>query len=405
MASTKSVFKAPEGGWKKTIINTTIVAAVFIAGVAIGSERVNFGPDAVFRKSVQTSEVGPLEYDGVEEIYESLKQGFDGQLDAAKLEDGLKAGLVKAAGDNYTEYLNLEETKDFNEQLSGSFEGIGAELGKEEQSVVIIAPIEGFPAEKAGIKARDIISEIDGESAYDISVTDAVKKIRGEKGTKVKLQIIRDGKPIEFEITRDKINLPSVKSEITSDNIGVIEITRFGEDTTELVQQAASEFKQKNVKGVVLDMRGNPGGLLDSAVGVSEIWLTKNKLILEEKRGDKVVKSFNASGNPILAGMPTVVLVNEGSASASEIVAGALRDNGAATIIGEKTFGKGSVQEVRELRDGGLLKVTIARWYTPSGSNIDKEGIEPDQKVELTEEDVEADKDPQLEAAIAKLKE
>lgn len=404
MADTKRVFKKPEGGWGKTIINVAVVAAVFLGGVALGSGRISVGPDAVFRQSIQQN-AGPLEYEGVEELYDSLKQGFDGQLDTSKLEDGLKAGLVEAAGDEYTEYLNPEETKDFNEQLSGSFEGIGAELGKEEQSIVIISPIAGFPAEKAGIKARDIITEINGESAYNISVTDAVKKIRGEKGTKVKLQVVREGKPLEFEITRDTINLPSVKTEITDDNIGIIEISRFGEDTTMLVQKAAREFQDKKVKAVVLDMRGNPGGLLDAAVGVSNVWLDKGDLILEEKRGDEVVKSFRADRAPILGGMPTVVLVDEGSASASEIVAGALRDNNAATIIGQKTYGKGSVQEVRELNDGGVLKVTVARWYTPAGKNIDKDGIEPDQKVEITEDDLKAQRDPQKDAALAKLKE
>lgn len=403
MRAIKDVFKTPEKGWKQTIINTTLIAAVFLGGVVLGSGRINLGPDAIFRKSVQNSELGALQYSGVEEIYESLQEGYDGQLDLNKLEDGLKAGLVEAAGDEYTEYLNAEEAQDFNEQLSGSFEGIGAELGKEEQSIVIIAPIEGFPAEKAGLKARDIISEIDGQSAYDISVSDAVKKIRGEKGTKVKLQVVREGQPLEFEITRAAINLPSVKTEITSDNVGIIEISRFGSDTVELTRKAANEFKDKNVKGVVLDVRGNPGGLLDAAVGVSEIWLDKGDLILQEKRGEQVVKTFNAKGSSILGNVPTVVLVDEGSASASEIVAGALRDNGAAVIIGQTTYGKGSVQEVRELDDGGVLKVTVARWYTPAGKNIDKDGIEPDQEIELTAEDVKADRDPQKDAALQKL--
>lgn len=390
--------------YQRTATNVLVLIVVFGVGLFIGNDRINLGPDAIFRKSIQNSATGPLEYSGVEELYESLQQGFDGQLDASKVEDGLKAGLVEAAGDEYTEYLNADETKDFNEQLSGSFEGIGAELGKEEQSIIIISPIDGFPAQKAGVQARDIISEINGESAYDISVTDAVKKIRGEKGTKVKLQVIRGGKPIDFEITRDKISLPSVKTEITGDNIGIIEITRFGEDTTPLVRKAAADFRTKNVKGVVLDMRGNPGGLLDAAVDVSNVWLNKGKLILEEKRGDQVVKSFSAKNSPILGGVPTVVLIDEGSASASEIVAGALRDNNAAIIIGQKSYGKGSVQEVRELRDGGVLKVTVARWYTPSGRNIDKEGIEPDQKVEFSDEAAKAKRDPQRDAAIAKLK-
>ncbi len=390
--------------YKKTAVNILILVIVFGLGLAVGSERINWGPDGIFRKSVQNTADNKLDYSGVEELYSALKDGFDGQLDAQSLEDGLKAGLVKSAGDPYTEFLNAEATKEFNEQLNGTFEGIGAELGKEKESVIIISPIDGFPAQKAGIKARDIISKINGESAYDISITDAVKKIRGQKGTVVKLEVVRDGKTLNFEITREQINIPSVKTEITPENIGIIKISRFGDDTAELVEKAAKDFKQKNVKGVILDMRGNPGGLLDASVKVSSIWLPKGKLVLDEKRDGKVVNSFKANGNSILLGIPTVVMIDGGSASASEITAGALHDNKVATIIGQKSYGKGSVQEIRQLQDGGVLKVTIARWFTPSGRNIDKEGIEPDQKVEISDADATAKRDPQKDAAIAKLR-
>jgi carboxyl-terminal processing protease len=389
---------------KRSVVNVVVLVFVFVLGLGVGSNRIKLGPDGIYRKSVQNSSDQKLDYAGVEELYEGLKDGFDGQLDENKLEDGLKEGLVKAAGDPFTEYLNSEESKEFSEQLNGSFEGIGAELSKEKESIVIVAPIEGFPAQKAGLKAKDIIAEINDESAYDLSTTEAVKKIRGPKGTKVKLKIVREGKVLDFEITRDQINIPSVKTEVTPENIGIIKISRFGDDTVGLATQAAQDLKAKNVRGVILDMRGNPGGLLDASVGLSNIWLPKGKTILQEKRGDKVIKTYTASGNPILAGVPTIVLVNEGSASASEITAGALRDNNVATILGVKTFGKGSVQELRELNDGGFLKVTIARWFTPAGRNIDKEGIEPDQKIELTEEDAAAKRDPQKDAAINKLK-
>lgn len=390
--------------FKQTVLNMLVLVGVFAFGLGVGSNRINLGPDGLYRKSVQSNVNGKLDYAGVEELYEDLKQGFDGQLDAGKLEDGLKEGLVKAAGDPFTEYLNAEDSKEFSEQLNGSFEGIGAELSKEKESIMIVSPIDGFPAQKAGLKAKDIIAEINGETAYDISTTEAVKKIRGPKGTTVKLKVVRDGKPLDFEITRDQINIPSVKTEITADNIGIIKISRFGDDTVSLAQQAAADFRTKNIRGVVLDMRGNPGGLLEASVGLSNIWLPKGKTILEEKRDGKVIKSYTASGSPILAGVPTVVLVDGGSASASEIVAGALRDNNVATIIGVKTFGKGSVQELRQLNDGGVLKVTIARWFTPAGRNIDKEGIEPDQKVEFKDEDAAANRDPQKDAALVKLK-
>lgn len=380
-----------------------LLGAVLFLGIGIGNGTVSFGDASKYRSSVQNNKDGDLSYNGLDELYESLKGGFDGQLDQKKLEDGLKEGLVKAAGDPYTEFLTAEENKELNEDLTGSFEGIGAELGKDENSVVIVSPIAGFPAEKAGLKSKDVISKINDESAYDINITEAVKKIRGPKGSKVKLEVIRDGKPLTFEIVRDQISIPSVKWEI-KDGIGTMTVSRFGEDTAGLASKAAQEFKASGVKGVVLDMRGNPGGLLDASVDLSSLWLANGKTVLQEKRDGKVVKTFYARGNPILKDVKTVVLINEGSASASEITAGALRDNNAATIVGTKSYGKGSVQELRQLRSGGVLKVTIARWYTPNGRNIDKEGIEPDQKVEISDEQAAAGADPQKDAAFVRVR-
>lgn len=384
----------------KAFKNLIIVLFIFGTGFLMGQSDVADNFLSRSKNASDSSLPSKLDYSGVEEVYSELRDSFDGQLDQQKLQDGLKEGLVRAAGDPYTEFLNEEATKEFEEGLSGSFEGIGAELGKDKESIVIISPISGFPAEKAGIKAKDVIVEIDGESAYDLSVTEAVKKIRGEKGTKVKLTVLRDGKTLDFEITRDQITIPSVTSEVTDSGIGIIKINRFGDDTVKLAADTAADLKSKNVKGVILDLRGNPGGLLNGAVGVSEIWLPSGDKILQEKRGEEVIKTYFADGKQVLAGVKTVILIDEGSASASEIVAGALKDNGAATIIGVKSYGKGSVQEVKSLSFGGTLKVTVARWFTPNGRNIDKEGIEPDQKVEITEEDAKAARDPQKDAAI-----
>lgn len=389
---------------KKIAVNVVILVAVFLIGLGLGSNRISLGPDGVFRKSIQKTQNNKLDYSGVEEIYSKLQDGFDGQLDNTKLQDGLKSGLVAAAGDPYTEYMNATDSKEFNDQLKGTFEGIGAELGKDGQSIVIISPIDGFPAQKAGLKSKDIISKINDQSAYNITVSEAVKQIRGPKGTNVKLEVVRDGKALNFDITRDQINIPSVKTEITPENIGIIKISRFGDDTVELATNAANDFKSKNVKGVILDMRGDPGGLLDASVGVSSLWLPKGKTILEEKRDNKVIKTYVSTGTATLSGVPTVVLVDGGSASASEITTGALKDNGVATVIGLKTYGKGSVQEVRSLDSGGVLKVTIAHWFTPKGVNINKTGIEPDQKVDISDDDVKASRDPQKDVAIAKLR-
>lgn len=385
----------------KTLKKTAVVILIFGVGFWFGQSDLtdNFLLSKT-QNSSNSSLPNKLDYSGVEEVYSRLRESFDGELDQQKLQDGLKEGLVRAAGDPYTEFLNVEATKEFEEGLTGSFEGIGAELGKDKDSIVIISPISGFPAEKAGIKAKDVIIEIDGESTYDLSVTEAVKKIRGEKGTKVKLKVFRDGQTLDFEITRDQITIPSVTSEISADGVGIIEVNRFGEDTVKLVNDAALDLKSKNVKGVILDLRGNPGGLLEGAVGVSEVWLNKGDKILQEKRGEEVIKTYFADGNQVLSGVKTVILIDEGSASASEIVAGALKDNDSATIIGTKSYGKGSVQEVKRLSFGGTLKVTVARWFTPGGRNIDKEGIEPDQKVEISDEDTKAGRDPQKDAAL-----
>jgi carboxyl-terminal processing protease len=341
-----------------------------------------------------------LDYGAVNDAYQALKTNFDGKLDITKLNDGMKAGLAKAAGDPYTEYMSAEEYRSFDEGLTGTFTGIGAELTKDKDVIVIVSPIAGFPAEKAGLKPKDVVAEIDGKSAYDFTVSEAVKRIRGPKGTVVKLKVIRDGKEEKtFEITRDEINIPSVESKV-EDGIGYMKISRFGEDTVQLAQKAAQSFKDQNVRGVVLDLRGDPGGLLDAAVDVSSLWLPGGKTVLSERRDGVVIKNYVAKGSPILQGVPTAVLINDGSASASEITAGALKDNGAATLVGKKSFGKGSVQQLSRLQGGGVLKVTIARWYTPNGKNIDKEGIEPDKKVDISDEDLKSGRDPQKDAAF-----
>lgn len=375
---------------------------VFGLGVVYGRGGLSAGRSVSANKGLPAN----LDYSSVEQVYDSLRAKYDGQLSADQLLDGMKAGLVKASGDPYTEYMSPKEATEFNEDLSGTFTGIGAELGKgsDGKTIVIISPIDGFPAAKAGLRAKDVIAEINGKSAYDIDVSDAVKQIRGEKGTKVKLKIVRGDQTLDFEITRDQITIPSVEHKILDGNIGYLKISRFAEDTASLSKEAADSFKQAKVKGVILDLRGDPGGLLDAAVNVSSLWLPSGKTVLLEKRDGKVIKTYKAQGDAILEGTPTVVLIDAGSASASEITAGALRDNKAASLLGEKSFGKGSVQQVESLYNGGILKVTMARWYTPNDKNIDKAGIKPDQEVKRTEDDYRNNKDPQLEAATAKLK-
>jgi carboxyl-terminal processing protease len=372
---------------------------VFASGWAFGSGKVTLGGI----KSGTVSKVSNLDFTSVKEIDALLRENYDGTIDDEKVLDGIKSGVAKASGDPYTEYFNDADSKSFQEELSGSFEGIGAELGKEEANIVIISPIAGSPAEKAGLKPRDILVQVDGESASDITISEAVKRIRGKAGTDVKLTLARDGQKVEVTITRAQITIPSVKWEI-KDGVGILTVSRFGDDTPALAQQAADEFKNAGVKGIVLDLRNDPGGLLESAVQLSSLWLDNGKTILLEKTGGKVVKTYRASGTPVLKGIKTVVLINDGSASASEITAGALRDNNVATLLGTKSYGKGSVQKILELSGGGTLKVTIARWYTPNDKNIDKEGIKPDQEVKMSADDAKNKIDPQMNAALEAVK-
>lgn len=376
-----------------------VIVAVFVIGLGVGNGSIQFG---AIKNTENKHLPADLDYSNLEALYDALKASFDGELDAQALQDGMMAGLAEAAGDPYTVYLNAQEAEEFNKQLNGTFSGIGAEIGQDsDRNLIIVSPISGFPAEKAGLRPQDIIVEIDGTSAAGMNITEAVSKIRGPKGTDVELRVLRDKtQDLKFIITREDITIPSVEYEVMDGNIGYMQISQFNGDTKSLAEKAAREFKERGVSGVVLDLRGNPGGLLDAAVDVTSLWLNKGATVLQEKRGGVVIATQSATGNDILRGVPTAVLINEGSASASEIVAGALKDNNAATLFGMNSFGKGSVQQIEKLPGGGELKVTIARWYRPSGENIDSKGIAPDREVEITEEDYDNQRDPQKDAAL-----
>jgi carboxyl-terminal processing protease len=383
----------------KIIASLVLVLLIFGAGMAVGKGDVHiWGGRGVANSTAPSS----LNYASVDAVYTILKNDFDGNLNQTKLNEGLKRGLVDAAGDPYTEYFNPADAKDFNNQLSGSITGIGAELGTDSSNnIVIVSPLSGYPAEKAGLKPKDIIAAVDSQTTQSLSVDAVVRKIRGKEGTKVTLTVVRGtAKPFEVTITREKITVPSVKYQ-EDGNIGYLRISQFTNDTVDLATKAAQEFKAKGVKGVVLDLRSDPGGYLSGAVGVSSLWLDKGKTVVQERRGGQVVSTEVSGGNNLLKGLPTVVIIDGGSASASEITAGALKDNGAATLVGVKSFGKGSVQQVENLPDGSELKITIARWFTPNGKNIDKQGITPDTEVTVSDQDAAAGKDPQKDKAYA----
>jgi carboxyl-terminal processing protease len=376
-----------------------VVPLVFVGG-AVAGQFVDIPSVSFSTRGPSIANNDDLDYSSVEEAYDVLAASYDGDLDKAVLIEGIKKGLAEATGDPYTEYYTQEESKEFSEQISGSFTGIGAELGKEDNAVVVISPIKGFPAEKAGLKARDIIVRIDDEDVLSYSISEAVKKIRGPKDTDVKLTVVREGERLDFVITRAEIKIPSVEYEVLDGGICQISIGRFSDDTDTIIREAAKVCKSAGATKVLLDLRNNPGGYLDQSVQVASHWVDSGKVIVSEKRGDKVIKQHTARTGQEFKGMETVVLINEGSASASEIVAGALKDYELATLVGQKTYGKGSVQEVGPLGNGTSLKITIARWFTPLDKNIDKEGIEPTEKVEITKEQAEAKVDSQKQKAL-----
>lgn len=384
---------------KKAISVPFFAASLAVVAICFYVLGTRFDPSTLgFGKPVQ----GPAQLDlsSVQNTYGLLRQKFDGQLDSTKLIEGAKRGLVEAAGDPYTTYFSDQEAKDFLNDLEGQFSGIGAELGKRDNKLYIVSTLDDSPAKKAGLQANDVIVKVNDQDASDWSIDKAVAQIRGEKGTTVKLAVLRGSELKEFSIVRQAITNPSVKSEITDDNIGILRISRFGEtDTYTLSKQAADNFQAKQVKAVVVDLRGNGGGYLEAARQIAGLWL-ENKVVVTERTAGRVTDTLKTGSPAPLKGVKTFVLVDGGSASASEILAGALKDNGAATLVGQKTFGKGSVQTIEDLPGGGKLKVTIAKWYTPNGRNISKEGIEPDYKVDITPDDITAERDPQKQKAL-----
>lgn len=393
--------KRPILASRLNLVGIAIIIALFAFVLGDRWETIYTKTFGTFTNSANADLPDELDYTSVDELYNTLRRKYDGELNLDDVMNGIKKGLAKSTGDPYTVYLSSEEATEFKDDLNGTFTGIGAELGMDDnERLIVIAPLEGFPAEAAGLRAGDIIVGIDGEDTYGISVEEAVTKIRGEEGTVVKLTINRKGEVKDFEITRAKIVVPSVKSEIRDDGIGYIRISRFAEDTSALTRSAAEEFVAQGVEKVILDVRSNGGGFLDSAVDVAGLWLEDGTVVVEQKSGDVVTQTLRTHGTGPLLGVETVMLIDQGSASASEIVAGALKDYDAATLLGVTSFGKGSVQALENLSDGGVLKVTIARWYTPDDINIDHEGIEPDVTVEYTEKDYDNDVDPQLNAAV-----
>ena len=383
--------KRQQLSWFLTLVIVAIVS--FVAGARSDALFANVASVFGVRTSNKT-----IDLSSVQKTYQELVANYDGKLDTQKLIYGANRGLVEAAGDPHTAYMDPDETKEFDKSLSGQIGGgIGAEIGLRNNKPTIIKPLENSPAQKAGIKAGEAIVKVNDEASSDWSVEKVVSKIRGEVGTSVKLTLLSDGKTREVSVVRQNIVSPAVESEVDGE-IGILKVNRFGDDTVSLSRKYASEFVEKGVKKVILDLRNNPGGTVGAAQGLLGIWLD-NQIAMTERRGSEIVKTLRTTGTPILGNMKTVVLINGNSASASEITAGALREYGKATLVGQKSYRKGSVQIVLGLPGGSQMKVTEARWYTPKGKNIDKTGIEPDVKVDLSSDDVNNNIDPQMDKA------
>ncbi len=343
------------------------------------------------------------------EAWDKLQKNFvnEEKFDTQKMIYGAISGMVKSLEDPYTTFLNPEDTKRFNEDVEGTFEGIGMQIGMKKGQLQVIAPLEETPAQKAGLRAGDKIMKINDKLTVNITIDEAVNLIRGPKGTEVTLTIFREewGQTKEIKIVRDVIKVPSLKWEPKGDNIAYIEFYQFSEKADLDFKQTAIEILASPCQKIILDLRNNPGGYLEVARDVSGWFLEKGNVVVIEDFGEgKEQEIHKAEGNALFLSYPMVILIDQGSASASEILASALRDNRGIKLIGEKSFGKGSVQKVEDLRGGSSLKITIAKWLTPKGESIADKGLEPDIKVEMTEEDYQEARDPQLDKAIEIIK-
>lgn len=389
---------------KKNIVNGVIViivaSGIFGAGFYVGQKQV----------LCPILPPSTVDFSLFWDAYNKLHENFISPetITDQKIMYGAIEGMTNSLNDPYTAFFNPQEAKTFQQDLAGSFDGIGVEVGVKKGQLTIIAPLNDMPGEKAGLKAGDIIVKIDGKTTADVSIDQAVALIRGKKGTSVTLTIFRDGFADTKDITivRDTIKVDSINWEMKEGNVAYISIHQFDQSLSADFKKVAFEVVSGGAKKIVLDLRNNPGGYLEVSQEIAGWFLSPDQVVTIEDFGkSKEQQIYKAQGSGAFARYPIVVLINRGSASASEILAGALRDNRGVQLVGEKSFGKGSVQEVIGLRDNkSFLKVTIAKWLTPKGISISEVGLAPDVKIEVTESDSTANKDPQLEKALEIIK-
>ncbi len=370
-----------------------VSALTFIAGNISG--KAGLDVTKVLTKTANVTNISSGKPEEVDfsifwEAWNKLNKDYASNLKPQDMVYGAITGLLESTGDPYTIFMKPEENKRFNDDISGEFDGIGLEISLVDNLPTVVAPLPDSPAEKAGLKAKDIILEVDGMLTSDLGFEETINKIRGEKDTTVKLKIVRSGndKPLEISVVRDNIKVASVSSEIKESGgkkVFYIKIRQFGGDTEKLFNKELGQASEQKADSIILDLRNNPGGYLETAVNMASNFLDGGVVVSEvDKSGKK--KDFKTSKKGKFLDIKIIVLINNGSASASEILAGALKDRDRATIIGTKSFGKGSVQVLEDLSDGSAVKITIAKWLTPKGDHIDKIGITPDIEVEDKDE-------------------
>ena len=398
---------------RKLFVLVVVVALVagFTGGFYFAQYR-DMTPMAAVKKIINRDLGKPqnVDFNLFWQVWDSLHQKYvdKSKLDDEKLVNGAIKGMADAIGDPYTVFLEPTISKKFQEEISGSFGGVGIEIGKRNGTLTVIAPIKNSPAFKAGIMAGDKILKIDGKPAADLAIEEAVNLIRGRRGTKVTLTVSHNNATRDVEIVRDTIKIPGVEWKMLDNHIAYIQIFTFNQNVDSEFEKSTKEILQSKADRIILDLRNNPGGLLDSAINIAGWFLDKGKIVVSEDYGNGINDKFTASGSGALKSYPLVVLINNGSASASEILAGALHDNRGVKLIGEKSFGKGSVQELVGYDNGSSLKITIAKWLTPNGISISEKGIEADIVIAVPEKQMEdgtfelgtRDKDTQLNKAL-----
>lgn len=393
------------------------IAIIFFAiGFTLGRKNFEVSKNGIIPKISVTGQYPQKNYNVDFSLFWQVLDSLPGKyidksaIDGQKILYGAISGMVRSLGDPYTVFLDPKQNESIRSELSGSFDGIGIQIGfNKDKRLVVVAPIRDTPADKAGLRAKDLILKIDDKVTFDMTLPEAVDLIRGEKGTKVKLVLQHEGedKTYEREITRDTINIKSVEVSYKGDkgDIAVIRVNRFGDKTDSEWDSAVGEILDKKSRAVLVDLRNNPGGLLESSIHLGSDFV--GGTIVKQQFADGSVQDLSSDHSAKLAKIPLVVLVNGGSASASEIFAGAIQDKGRGKIVGEKTFGKGTVQDVVDYAGGSGLHVTVAKWLTPKGKNIHGAGITPDvtikgeENTDITSEDT---KDPQLDGALELLK-